>query len=520
MSKIFRTLPARCLAALVVITALTALPISAKDVNEAKGARDTFTDLAKSLTIDDTPLARTHGVMTSYADILEGPLPAVVSVFTTKEVHIRGMEQYRDHPLYRRFFGIPDGEDGDERKVPEHGPKEQGLGSGVIITSNGYILTNNHVIEGADEIKVSLPKRRQEFVARVVGSDKATDVAILKIEAVDLPVATLADSSKLRVGDVVLAIGNPFELERSVTMGIVSALGRRDLNIVDYADFIQTDAPINPGNSGGAIIDAQGRIVGINTAIQGGGGMGMSVGNVGIGFAIPINMILDIVERLFQGDGKVERGFLGVRLRPMDANWAEALGRKNFAGALVDEVVTGTPASRADFHFDDLIVEFEGEQVEDANKLRLDIGNTPPGTEVTFKVIRDGKPKEVVAKLGRLDPAMFAGRGGPGRDEEDEVHSETFLDGVEIVDLTPRVRALNEIEDEIEGVFVEGVESFSAAAEGGMRPGDIIEKVNRNPVASVADVLSERKKFNGNVIILRVYSPSREQSNSIIVRVK
>jgi len=478
-----------------------------------------FSDLEKGLKIDRSPLNRDSTVVTSYADVIENARPAVVSIFTTKEIKMRDMrEEYRDNPLFRYFFGIPEG--GDAPDGPAHpGPKQQGLGSGVIISADGYILTNNHVIEGADEIKVSLPSKRQSYTATVVGSDRATDIAILKIKATGLATATLADSSKSRVGDVVLAIGNPFELEQTVTMGIVSALGRRDFGIVDYANFIQTDAPINPGNSGGALIDAQGRVVGINTAIQGGGGMGMTVGNIGIGFAIPINMALNIVERLFDGDGKVARGFLGVRLRPMDPDWAEALGRPDYSGALVVEVVPGAPAARAGFEFDDLIVEYRGNMVEDANKLRLDIGDTPPDEEVSFTVIRGGKELELLATLGRLDREKLARRSG-GRAVEEESAEEEFIEGVEIVGLSERMRAAMEIDKSVAGVLIQSVGSFSAASEGGLEAGDIITEVNRVPVKSVSEALRERRRFKGDVIILRVYSATRDQSNSVIVRIK
>ena len=310
----------------------TALGFSFVEDSVAKG-EPTYSDLEKKLKFDRSPLSDNSGLVTSYADVIENARPSIVSIFSTK-----GMEkiEYRDNPLFRYFFGIPEGGESEEPHGGRPGPKQQGLGSGVIISPDGYVLTNNHVIEGADEIKVSLPMRQQSYTAKVVGRDQATDVAILKIDATGLPAATLADSTKSRVGDVVLAIGNPFELEQTVTMGIVSALGRRDFRIIDYANFIQTDAPINPGNSGGALIDAGGRVIGINTAIQGGGGgggIGMSGGNIGIGFAIPVNMALNIVERLFEGGGKVERGFLGVRLRPMDADWAGSVGAARLFGS-------------------------------------------------------------------------------------------------------------------------------------------------------------------------------------------
>lgn len=491
------------------------------------GKSPAYDEFEKNLVFDRVPLQNQAGVMTSYADVLEKARPAVVSIFTTKEVDMRGMDPYLDNPLFKYFFGVPDGEDPENpRERNPKGPKQQGLGSGVIVTRDGYVLTNYHVIEGADEIKVALPKRQQAYTAEVIGTDEATDVAILKIDAKGLTAATLADSAKTRVGDVVLAIGNPFELEQTVTMGIVSALGRRDFNIVDYANFIQTDAPINPGNSGGALIDAQGRVVGINTAIQGGGGLGMAMGNIGIGFAIPVNMALDIVKRIFEGDGKVSRGFLGVRLAPMDADWAEALGRPDYSGALVDEVVeeidgVKTPAARAGFIHDDLVVEFQGEKVVSANQLRLDIGDTPPGEEVTFKVIRDGKEKILTTTLELLDRDKLAEQaGGAGEPGKTDDAKGDFIDGVEIADLTPRLRGMLGFDEDMKGVLVQRVAPYSAAAEGGLTTGDLIMEVNRTPVNSVADAIRERAGFKGNVMILRVYSPTRNASNSIIIRLK
>lgn len=246
----------------------------------------------------------------------------------------------------------------------------------------------------------------------------------------------------------------------------------------------------------------------------------MSMGNIGIGFAIPVNMALNIVERLFEGDGKVERGFLGVRLRPMDADWAEALGRPDYSGALVDEVVPQTPAAKAGFKYDDLIIEYEGQKVTDANKLRLDIGDTSPGGKVRFKIVRSGKEKEITAVLGSLDRAALAGRPGGSEPEEEDNKEQEFIDGVEVANITPRVQAMLGLEANLKGVLVQSVSNFSAAAEAGLQSGDIITEVNRVVVETIDEAISERKRFKGNVIILRVYSPSRDESNSIIVRLK
>ncbi|MCL4109831.1 UNVERIFIED_CONTAM: hypothetical protein GTU68_059578 [Idotea baltica] len=367
-------------------------------------------------------------------------------------------------------------------------PREQGLGSGVIISEDGYILTNNHVAgsEGA-ELNVSLSSDRRDYKAVLIGSDPKTDIAIIKIDAKGLKPITIADSKKLQVGDVTMAVGNPFGLEQTVTMGIVSALGRSELNITGggYENFIQTDASINRGNSGGALVDAQGRLIGINTAIQ----SGIAGGNIGIGFAIPSNMALNIVERLLEGGGTVKRGFLGVFLEDLSSKpdqFAKALGRKDNAGVVVNEVGTNTPAEKAGLRAGDLIVKYNGKPVESMPKLRLDISNTSPGTNVEFTVIRNKKEEDLKVTLGDLEER-----------------------GVEIDNLDDDIRKALSLEEDIKGVVVESVEEGSNAAGAGLEPGQVITQIDQQDITSTENAKNIVKDFEGEVLLLQILTGGR-----------
>jgi serine protease Do/serine protease DegQ len=326
-------------------------------------------------------------VLTSYADVVEPVQKAVVSVYSKKIVR----ERVAVNPLMRQFFGdIPD----QER---EH--KEEGLGSGVIISADGYILTNNHVVEGADELKVLLPDER-EFIAKVIGSDPKTDVAVIKIEADHLPTVILADSDKLRVGDVVFAVGNPLGVGQTTTMGIVSAKGRSQLGLLEggFENFIQTDAAINMGNSGGALVDAKGRLVGINSAI-----ISTSRGSIGIGFAIPINLASSVMQSLIE-TGTVTRGFLGISAQAVPAEDAEALKLpKGTRGVLILEVTADSPADKAGLKRGDVVLTINGRVVTSWEDLRLIIAESTPGTTVKLSVSRGGKPLAIEAALAKYD---------------------------------------------------------------------------------------------------------------------
>jgi serine protease Do len=331
---------------------------------------------------------------TSFAPVVKNAQPAVVSIASTKVVKISGDEgaaPFFDDPMFRRFFGDgPQDRSGKPREQREHG-----LGSGVIVSPDGYILTNNHVIEGANEINVYASDKR-EMKARVIGADPKTDIAVVKVEAKNLPTLPFADSSQAQVGDIALAIGNPFGIGQTVTMGIISATGRGDLGIEDYEDFIQTDAAINPGNSGGALINANGQLIGVNTAILSGAG-----GNQGVGFAVPSNLARAVMNQLLR-NGKVVRGYLGVMIQPVTPEIAKALNLPDARGALVGEVTPGGPAAKAGLAPGDCIVELNGQRVDDSRELRLKTGELAPGSNVRLKLIRDGNPREVSITLGEL----------------------------------------------------------------------------------------------------------------------
>ena len=295
-------------------------------------------------------------------------------------------------PFFRQFFGD---EFGRQFRVPRE-RREQSLGSGVIVSPNGYILTNNHVVNGATEIQVTLSDKR-EFKARVVGTDAKTDIAVLRIDAADLPALTIGDSSKIQVGDFALAIGDPFGVGETVTMGIISATGRGNLGIEDYEDFIQTDAPINPGNSGGALINDRGELIGINTAIL----SHESGGNQGIGFAIPVNLARQVMNQILE-HGKVTRAYLGISMQELTPAMAKALGDPQLHGALVGDVTANSPAQKAGIQRGDIVLEVNGTPVSDTNQLRNAVSMMSPGSVVKLKVFRRGSERELSAVLAEL----------------------------------------------------------------------------------------------------------------------
>lgn len=459
--------------------------------------------LQKKLIIDKDS---THSPgMGSYAPALEKVMPAVVTIFASKSVKVERTSNPQQEEMLKRFFDIPDELLEQYRnEAPER--QEQGLGSGVVISPDGYILTNNHVVADADEIKVTLPENQKEYEAKLIGGDPRTDVALLKIDATGLKQITIGDSSKLRIGDVVLAVGNPLTLEQSASIGIVSALGRNELNITNggYENFIQTDAAINRGNSGGALVDASGRLIGINTAIQ----SNYSGGNIGIGFAIPGNMALNIVERIIKGDGVVKRGFLGVYLRELDENFAKALGRDEQNGVLVTEVGSDTPAASGGMKPGDLIVAYNGAKVDNMQKLRLDISNTPPGEKVNFEVIRNGKDTEVEVVLGDLEDGTRSLAGGSSGGSKTAKPQE-FVEGVRIKDLDDDTRSALQLDDDVEGVVVESVKDNVPAAEAGLRPGTVITQIDQSDVDSVQDAFDIVEDFEADVLLLQVYVAGR-----------
>ena len=324
----------------------------------------------------------------------------MVNIYSTVTIQERPNPLLND-PFFRRFFGD---DSGGQSQPRTH--REQSLGSGVIVSPDGYILTANHVVEGADKVKVALASGEKEFDAKIIGTDPATDTAVLKVDGKNLPAITIADSDKLEVGDVVLAVGNPFGVGQTVTMGIVSGLGRGGFGINNYENFIQTDAAINLGNSGGPLVDAEGRLVGINTWI-----ISRSGGSQGLGFAVPVNMARYAMERLIS-EGKVTRGYLGLGLQPeMTPELAKEFNLPNMNGALVTTVEPDSPAAKAGFKEADFVTEFNGQKVKDMRHLRLLVSQTAPGKTVKLKILRDGKEKTLTATLAEIPREMLARSG-------------------------------------------------------------------------------------------------------------
>ena len=416
--------------------------------------------------------AETGHPSVSIADIAEKAAPSVVNVAssrTVKRMH-EGLPFFED-PFFRRFFG-PGFGGGEE---PEQRQKEHGLGSGVIVSNDGIVLTNNHVVEGADEIKVTTSDKR-EFNAKVLGTDAKSDVAVLKLQGdtKGLVPIQIGDSSRLRLGDVVLAIGDPFGVGQTVTMGIVSAKGRANVGIAAYEDFIQTDAAINPGNSGGALVDMDGELVGINTAI-----LSRSGGNVGIGFAIPTNMAQPIMKSLID-HGKVVRGWLGVGIQDIDQELASAMKLHDSHGVLISDVMPDSPGAKAGLKSGDVVLRLNGVAMDSTGAFRNAVAAAGTGTAVKLDILRDGKAATIDAKLGEL-PADKA-QGGPGSPQGGSVG---VLEGLTLNDLSPQLRRKLDLPASVKGVLVEEIDPDSPAANSGLRPGDVIAEVDHQAVPDV-----------------------------------
>jgi serine protease Do len=372
-------------------------------------------------------------------------------------------------PMFRQFFGDQFGQGGKP-----HAEREQALGSGVIITPDGTILTNNHVIDGATDIKVQLSDKR-EFVAKLVGADPKSDVAVLKIEGKDLPTLPLGDSSQLNVGDLIFAIGDPFGVGETATMGIVSATGRSRLGIEDYENFIQTDAAINPGNSGGAMIDIHGNLVGINTAILSHGGSG---GNEGVGFAIPMSMAKPVMDQIL-AHGKVIRGYLGVHIQDFSPELAKSFNFNQSGGVLIGDVSANTPAANAGLKKGDVIVKLNGQTQSDSNDLRNTISQMAPGTQVKLDIWRDGKVQPFTVTLGELPKDKETA-------ESSDDNSSGEIQGIDVQDLTPEISQQLNLPSGTHGVVVTSVDPASAAAAAGINRGDLIQEINHKPVNSAS----------------------------------
>jgi serine protease Do len=476
-----------------VLTAALVIATGAVVVDTQVYAKDTQKP-SVHLKMDASPVQRNGQMVTSFSSVVKKVSPSVVKVYSTwnaKNIDRQNLNPFFNDPAFRQFFGDRFGQG------MRHGrtPKQEGLGSGVIITPDGYILTNNHVVDNADEVKVQVGDDGDEYTAKVIGTDPKSDIAIIKIDAKkSLPAITVADSDKIQVGDVVLAVGNPFGIGQTVTMGIVSATGRATMGM-EYEDFIQTDAAINPGNSGGALVDAEGRLLGINTAI-----LSRSGGNQGIGFAIPINLAKSVMDSIVE-NGRVIRGFLGVNIQNITPDLEKQFDLKEREGALVADVTPNSPASKAGLKNGDVILEFDGKDIKDIRHLKLQVAETAPGKEVPIKVSRDGEVKTLHATLKELPSDKELAR----NDSNANNPAADALDGVTVDDLRPEIRREYDIPSNIKGAIISDVDENSTAYEAGLRPGDVIQEINRKPVkdAEEAVALSDLK---GKSALLRVWS--------------
>ena len=455
------------------------------------------------IAVDPAPLERTHE--NSFAPIVEKVSPSVVTISISKNMRVgdraAGRSPLMDDPFFRDFLKKLDetqrGSNRDEGGDTGKGRKRSmpvGLGSGVIVSKDGYIITNNHVVEQADEITVTLADGKTELKATKIGMDSGSDIAVIKIEAKDLKPITFADSDKIKVGDIAMAIGNPFALRQTVTKGIISAVGRNQTGMSEFGNFIQTDASINPGNSGGALVDALGRLVGINSAI-----FSQSGGSMGIGFAVPSNQARSVMESLIKF-GKVQRGFLGIQMQPLDEKLAKEFKAPDKDGILVAEVVPGGGAEKAGVKSGDVIMKLNGQRPDDIAAFRNTVANMMPGTKVELEVVRNGKPQSISVTLVER-PGSGLALGGPGAPAPSPAKVPDVLDGVTVADLNAEFRKKFAIGDDVKGALVKQVNPDSACADADVREGDVIVDIDGKKIASADDAvkLSEEVKTKSSV---------------------
>jgi serine protease Do len=429
------------------------------------------------------------GKILSFNKAIAHASQCVVNISTKKKVHQNIPQAFMD-PFFRQFFNLPFGQMMPRERI------QRALGSGVIVAKDGYIVTNNHVVDGADEVHVTLPGSTKEYNAKIVGTDPKTDIAVIKIDAKELPAIRFGDSATLKTGDLVFAIGNPFGVGESVTQGIISALGKDSVGINQYEDFIQTDAAINPGNSGGALVDSRGVLIGINSAI-----ITRSGANNGIGFAIPANMVKRVATQLIE-HGKVEYGYLGVSIGNLTPDLHKVY--KHDEGALVLDVEPKAPAAKAGIKRGDLILKVDDTPIKDASDLKNTIGAMSPGRKVTLTIERNKKVIELDVKLGKFPESRLKTEGDKG-----------FVDGLTLQEITPQIRKQIGIPDDIEGVIVSDVAPDSKADKAGFMPGDIIIQIEDTMIKSIQDVDRAMKKYPGTK---RVYVNRRGIIRILVVQ--
>lgn len=437
----------------------------------------------------------------AFSSVVKKAGPAVVHVAVEKEATGKNLGQFPSDlfsdPFFERFFGPQFQHPRTTPKQEKRTFKQQAAGSGFIIASDGYILTNNHVVEGATKLTVRLADER-EFPAKVVGTDPQSDVALIKIDGKNLPVLALGNSDALEVGEWVIAIGSPFELNQTVTVGVVSAKGRNRMGINDYENFIQTDAAINPGNSGGPLLNIHGEAVGMNTAI-----FSRSGGYMGIGFAIPINMAKNIEQQLLKS-GKVTRGWLGILIQDVNEELAKSFGQKASGGALISEVTEDSPAKKSGLLQGDIVTAINGATVINVADLRNKIAMTPPNTELTLRILRDGKEKDVVVTVGEQPTDM---KSLAKKMTDSPLHEM----GLTMQDLTDEIAEQFGYSKD-QGVLIAEVDPDSPAAQIGLQAGQLVEEVNRIRVHNLKDLRQALKKSNNpKQVLLRIRSGENSQ---------
>lgn len=443
--------------------------------------------------LDETAVPRETLPQGSFSPVVKKVAPAVVKIETTTVLKVNSMQEMPDmnDPFLQQFFGHQSGRMNPRQATPQ---REHGVGSGVIVTKDGYILTNNHVVDGANEVKVFLTDGR-EFTAKVIGRDPKSDIAVVKVSADNLPVVALADSDKVEVGDVVLAVGNPFGVGQTVTKGIVSATDRSGMGIEDYENFIQTDAAINPGNSGGALVDINGRLIGINTAI-----LSRSGGSQGVGFAVPSDTARSVMQSLIT-DGKVTRGYLGVMIQNVTPALAGEFKLKEAKGALVSEVSPDSPAAKAGFKDGDVVLTYNGKNVTDSQHLRLAVADTKPGQTVPVEVLRNGEKQALKVTLKPVPGTEELAANNSGNDKDNGT-----LNGVGVGDLDQQARRQFNIPKTVSGAVITQVDPSSASAEAGLKPGDVIQEINHHAVKNAEDAVSLTTSPTDKKTLLRVWS--------------
>ncbi|MGK3988838.1 DegQ family serine endoprotease [Sorangium sp. So ce136] len=434
-----------------------------------------------------------------FAPIVSRVSAAVVNISSVRFVRPPTPERtpFFSDPFFRDFFG-PEGGAGREGQPPPapRVQREQSLGSGVIVSREGHVITNAHVVQGASQVRVALPGR-PEMKASVVGVDAKTDVAVLKLDGGEFAFAAFGDSDAARVGDFALAIGNPFGIGQTVTQGIISAVGRGNMGIVDYEDFLQTDAAINPGNSGGALVNMSGELIGINTAILARG----AHGNQGIGFSVPSKLARAVMEQILE-HGRVIRGALGVAIQDVSPALAEALGLPpDTRGAVVSDVSEGSAADKAGLRRGDVVVALRGEHLSDGRDLRMRIAETKPGTRVELRVLRDGRSLTLTATLDELPE--------PQQEEPAPAPAASGALGIDVAALSDDLRRRFEIPGDLKGAVVVGLSPDSPAARAGLGPGDVVLEANRKPVTSPEQLRQEVEATGGRPVLLLVWRDGR-----------